>query len=103
RLTATAAHDVDGVPGEARVVDDTTTRLTLQKRFGEQPYEVVTLDELAVLVEEKAAIVVAIPGQAHVRAGPAHHVRRGSLVLQQHRVGNAVGEGAVRLMVDLDE
>ena len=36
-----------GVPGEARVVHDARARLLLQESLGQQPHQVVALDELA--------------------------------------------------------
>ena len=60
---------------------DARARLALQERLGQQADQVVALDELPVLVEEEAAIVVAVPGQPDVGAGAAHDVGRGRLVL----------------------
>ena len=45
------------------------------------------------------------PSQAMPRSAPCgqHRLGRGLPVLRQQRVGDAVGEAAVRLVVDLDE
>ena len=60
--------DIDGIPGQARVVNDLFARLVGQKRRGQQADDVVALDEIAGFVEEEAAVEVAIPGDAHVGA-----------------------------------
>lgn len=57
---------VDGVPGEAGVVDDLCAGLTLEHHLGEQADEVIAFDEAAVGVEEEAAVEVAVPGQGEV-------------------------------------
>ena len=64
---AVALHDVERVPGEARVMHDARARLLLQEGLGQQAHQVVALDELPALIEEEAAVVVAVPGQSHVR------------------------------------
>jgi hypothetical protein len=74
-----------------------------QQRRRQQPDDVVALDEAAGLVEEEAAVEVAVPGEAEVGAVPAHRLGGGGAVLRQQRIGDAVGKAAVGLMVDLDE
>ncbi len=59
--------------------------------------------KLAVLVEEEAAIEVAVPGDPEVRTVLAQRLDRRPVVLGQHRVRHAVREGAVRLVLHLDE
>src|SRR5690242_13455346 len=81
RLAAMAANDVYGVPGQARIVNDAGTGLAFEKRRGQQSHEVVTLDELTLLVEEEAAIVVPVPGQAHIGTRAAHDIRRRRAIL----------------------
>src|SRR5690606_39432603 len=46
---------------------------------------------------------VAVPGDAEVGTVLAHRVDGGLAVLRQQRVGDAVGEAAVRLVVDAHE
>ena len=92
RLAAEPPDDVDGVPGQARVVDDARAGVTLQERLGQQPDQVIALDEAAVLVEEEAAVEIAIPGQADVRAAPAHRLDGAAAIGLDHRIGNAIGK-----------
>ena len=63
--------------------------------LGQQSDQVVALDELAALVEEEAAVVVAVPGQADVGARAPHRLRGRGAVLLEHRIGHAVRKGAV--------
>ena len=51
---------------------DARAGLALQEHLGQQADEVVALDEPALLIEEEAAVVVPVPGQADVRACLAH-------------------------------
>ncbi len=103
RHTAPAAHDVQSIPGEARIVDDAGARLDFQKGFRQQTHEVVAFDELPVLVKEEAAVVIAVPRQPDGRPGPAHDLRGGRLVLEEHGIRDAVRECSVRGVMDLDE
>ena len=57
RLAAVLVHDIQRVPGQARVVHDAAARFALQEHLGQQADQVVTLDEGAVLVEEAAVEV----------------------------------------------
>ena len=82
---------------------DARTRLLAQEGLGEEPHEVVALDELPPLVEEETAIVVAVPGESHIGTARAHRLGGGGTVFLQHGVRHAVREGAVGLVIDLDE
>jgi hypothetical protein len=55
----------------------------LQKSFGEQADDVVSLDEATVLVEQKTAVEVAVPGDADVGAMLPHGFGSGFAVLRQ--------------------
>ena len=48
-------------------MNDARAAVAAQKGLGQQANQVVAFDKAAVLVEEEAAIVVAVPGQAHDR------------------------------------
>src|SRR5207253_8906545 len=61
RGTAVAGDDIERVPGEARIVHDARPGLAPEKDLRQQPDQVVPLDELPGLIEEEAAIVVAVP------------------------------------------
>ena len=72
-----------------------------EQRLGEQRGDEVAGHELAVLVDEEAAVGVAVPGDAQI--GLLGHDPRADLaaVLLEQRVGRMVGEGAVDLEVHL--
>ncbi len=103
RHAAALLDDVDGVPGQPRIVDDLGPRVLEQKRFGQQPDDVITLDETAALVEQKTAIIIPVPGDAEIRAGRHHRLGRDRAMLRQQGVRHAVREGPVRLVLQLDE
>ncbi|KAG0940006.1 hypothetical protein G6F31_015220 [Rhizopus arrhizus] len=103
RHATSLLHLLDGVPGQARVMDDLAARLAREQRGGQQADQVVALDEVAIGVEEEAAVEVAIPGDAEVGTVFAYRVAGGRAVFRQQRGGNAVGEAAVGLMLDADE
>ncbi len=84
-------------------MDDLVAGMLGQDGRASKPDHIVALDEAAVLVEEEAAVEIAVPGDAEIGAVIAHRPGGGLAVFGQQRVGDAVGEGAVRLMVDLDE
>ena len=58
----------DGVPGQARIVHHFAAGLAAQQHRGQQADDVVALDEAAVLIEQEAAVEVAVPGDAEIRA-----------------------------------
>ena len=101
--TASLFDDVDGVPGQAWIVNDFFARLVGKEGGSQQANDVVALDELSAFIEEEAAVEVAIPGDAHVGAVGDDRFGGGRAVFGQQRVGNAVREAAVRLVVNLDE
>ena len=68
RTATEGLHQVHRVPGQAWIVHDGGPRILQQERHRQQAHQVVALDKLAALIEEKAAIEVAIPGDAHVGA-----------------------------------
>ena len=100
------AGRLDGVGDRARgadVVEDLRARALLQDRLGQQRGQEVAVDELAGVVDEEAAVGVAVPRDAEVGALLAHLVHDELAVLRQQRVGLVVGELAVGLPVGLDE
>ena len=71
---------------------------------GQQAHDVVALDELAALVEEEAAVEVAVPGDADV--GPAIAAPPALVTARfsgSSGFGTPLGKRAVRLVLDLDE
>ncbi len=103
RVAAAGLDHLDRVPGQARIVHHPAARLAAQQHRGQQADDVVTLDEPAVLVEEKAAVEVAVPGDAEIRAVRADGLDGRRAILLEHGIRNAVRKMAVRLVVHLDE
>ena len=83
RLAAPNPGNVLSVPSQARVVNDPLRPQLRQESFGQQSHYVVTLDEMAGVVEEETAIKIAIPGNAKIRLLGDHAIRCGSAVLDQ--------------------
>ena len=84
-------------------MDHLAAGMPFQDARSEQPDDVVTLDERALLVEQEAAVEVAIPGDTDIRSVREQRVGRGLSVVGEKRVRNAVREAAVRFMVNFDE
>ncbi len=101
RLTTALARDVLGIPCEPGVVNDRLRSQTRQKGLSQKPYDVIALNESSIAIEEEAAIKITIPGNSEICPRGAHGVRGRSAIFYQQRVGHAVGEMAIRLMVDL--
>ena len=78
-------------------------RLLRQQVLGEHGGEEVAVDEPAGVVDEEAAVRVAVPGDAEVGALREHRVDDELPVLLEHRVGLVVGEVAVRRPVRRDQ
>ena len=94
-------HVGNGAAG-AQVVEDRRPRVLVQQRLGEQRRDEVAGHELAVLVDEEAAVGVAVPGDAEVGLLGQHALADLAAVLFEQRVGLVVGERAVDLEVHLD-
>ena len=82
---------------------DAATRVLRQNAFRKQTDDVVALDECASLIEQEAAVEVAVPRDTHVRAMLEHRVTRNILVFQQHRVRDPVRKRPIRFVMHLDE
>ena len=74
-----------------------------RKASASKPDDVVALDERALRVEEEAAVVVAVPGDADIGAGLLERLERRAAVFLEHRVRHAVRERAVGFVAHLDE
>ncbi len=103
RHAAVRAHDIERVPGEARVVDDARTGLALEERLREQTDEVVALDETTCVIEKETAVEVAVPSEAHIGAVLTDRLDGGRAVGLEHRVRHAVREVAIGCVTHLDE
>ena len=76
RRAAEPLDDVADGPAGAHVVDDRPARLLLEHRLGEERGDEVARDELARVVDEEAAVGVAVEGDAEVGALLAAPCRR---------------------------
>ncbi len=103
RLAARGGDDVERVPGQPGIVHDRAAGMFFEERLGQQADDVVALDEPAGLVEEKAAVEVAVPGDADVGPGRPDQVDRVGPFFLDHRVRHTVREIPVRLVMQLDE
>ncbi|SAB61585.1 Uncharacterised protein [Enterobacter hormaechei] len=103
RLAARGLHHVDGVPGKTRIVNDFRPRVFLEERFRQQANDVVAFDKLPFLVEQEAAVEIAVKGDTHIGAVLNHRVAGVVAALRQQRVRNTVREVAVRRVVHFDE
>ena len=103
RAAAGLPHHVDGIPGQPGVVNDRRARLSRQQCGGDKPHQVIALDKSSLFIEEKAAVKVAVPGQAHRRPMLQHRLGGDLTVFRQQGVGHPVGKGRVRGVADLDE
>ena len=66
RMTAIFLRNLDGIPSQARIVNDLRAGLFLKETLGEKPNNIITLDEGRALIEEEAAIEIPIPGDADI-------------------------------------
>ncbi len=74
RLAATLAHRVGHRPAGADVVEDPCAGPLFEQLSGEQRREEVPVDEDAGVVDEEAAVGVAVPGDAEVGALVEHPI-----------------------------
>ena len=92
RASARLLHQLYGVPDQARVMYDGCAGRPTQRLLRQKAYQIVALDEVPALVEEEAAIEIAVPGKAEVGARLTH--RRGGRfpLFGQQGIRHAVGE-----------
>ena len=100
-LPAGFFDNINGVPGQARVMDDSRIRLLGQERIRQKADNIVSLDKLALLIEEKAAIEITVPGEAQPCPIGQHRIPCNPTVFWQQRVGYTIWESAIRLMTYL--
>ncbi len=79
-----------------RVVHDFAAGLAAQQYRGQQPDDVVALDEAALLIEQKAAVEVPVPGDAEIRAVGANRRHSRLAILLEHGIRDAVRESGRR-------
>ncbi len=86
-------------PARADVVDHLRARVFLEHRLGQQRGDEVARDELARVVDEEAAVRVAVEGRTELGAVLAHLRDHELAVLGEQRVRLVVRERPVRLEV----
>ena len=84
-------------PARADVVDDLRARVLLEHRLGEQGGDEVARDELAGVVDEEAAVRVAVERRAELGLVLEHLADHELAVLREEGVRRVVREGAVGL------
>src|SRR5690606_14067723 len=103
RAAAHAFHDVDGVPGEAGIVEDRAARLLLQHALGDEADQIIAFDEAPLVVIEEATVEIAVPGDRQIGAVLDNGAARLLALFRQERIGDSVGQARVGLVVNLDE
>ena len=87
----------------ADVVQDRLAGVPAQQRLGKQRREEVSVDERAPVVDEEAAVRIAVPRDAEVGAGLEDALDDHAPVLGQERVGLVLGEVPVGRPEGLDQ
>ena len=100
---AVLGDDLRDRAGGDQVVDDRRAGVAGEFAGGDQRGERAGRDGLAALVDDEAAVGVAVEGQPDVRADLADRACRSTQVGRVDRVGLVVGEGAVELEVQRDD
>ena len=102
RLAAAGPDGVGHGAAGAQVVEDPGPGVAHEQRLGEQRGDEVAGHEGAVLVDEEAAVGVAVPGYAELGIFGDHAFAQLAAVLFEQRVGRMVGEAPVDVEVELD-
>ncbi|CZY75713.1 Uncharacterised protein [Enterobacter cloacae] len=84
-------------------MNDLRPRIFLEERFRQQADNVIALDELPFLVEQEAAVEIAVKGDTHIRTVFNHRIAGVVAAFWQQRVRDTVREVAIRGVVYLDE
>jgi hypothetical protein len=66
RNTAGTPHHIHRIPGQAGVMDDPGSGMTLQHDHRQQTDQVIALNKATPFIEEKATIKVTVPGQPQI-------------------------------------
>ena len=79
------------------------TGVQLQHGLGKQAHNVVAFDETSLFVKMKAAVKIAIPGDAHIRLVRDDCLGGGCAPVGQKGIGHTVGEMSIRLVLNADK
>ena len=102
-FAASGFDQIQGVPGQAGIVNDFAATGLAQELVRQQADDVVAFDEAAGFVEEEAAVVVAVPGNAHGGAILEYGIGSRGAVFRQDRVGHTIREVTIGFVMNLDE
>ena len=80
-------------------MDDRGPRLLRQKRLSQQTHDVFARNETPRVIEQKAAVEIAVPGNAHIRPCGDNRRSGGGLVFGQQRIGNTVRKRPIRVVM----
>jgi len=100
RFTTSCLDDIERIPGHAWIMNDLAAGILLENTLGQQPDNVITLDERAILIEQKTTIKIPIPGNTQIGIMFNNSLGGYRLILFQHRIGNAVGKRTIGLVMD---
>ncbi len=62
RLATVLRNQFDRIPGQARIIDNTFAGILLQQLRPQQSDNVIAFDIAAVMIEQKAAVKITVPG-----------------------------------------
>ena len=102
RRAAVALDDVPHGIARAQVVDDRRPGVLEQERFGQQRRDEVARHELARAVDEEAAVRVAVPRDADVRAIGHHALHDVAPILFDSGLASCVGKRPSMVKQSLD-
>ena len=96
-------HHILSVPDHPWVMHNGRPRLFGQKHLGQKAHDIFPRRKGSGFVKEKTAVEIAVP--SHPQIGPlgAHGLGRHRLVFGQKRVWDAIGETAIRRVVQPDK
>ena len=103
RDAACRLHQLLGIPDQTRIMEDLAARLLGQQLHGQQTDNIIALNKIALGIPEKTAVKIAVPGNAYIGAMLAHQSSGLFPFFREQGIGNAIGEGAVRLVKGLDK
>ena len=79
-------------------MDDFSAGIFKQKSFCQQTNDIVTLNKVALLINQKTAIKIAIPGDTHIRLMLKHGINSRRAILMKKRIGDSIGKSAIGLI-----
>ena len=96
-------HHILSVPDHPWVMHNGRPRLFGQKHLGQKAHDIFPRHKGSGFVKEKTAVEIAVPSNAQIGPMRAHGLGRHRLVFGQKRVWDAIGETAIRRVVQPNE